>query len=390
MPKRQSDDHIIEAVREHGSFGAAARALGMDRRNLARRFKRSATYQDRMAMEAGRADVDPGVVEAATETGLSLDTARHGWRRIQREDGGFDSVFWRNPQDDAHDALHEAAAAMVEAIEPLKPASAPVPRNADLLNLFPLTDAHIGALAWNEETDSDWDTDIAERVLVGWFGEAIDRAPESDIAVLAQLGDLLHTDALEPLTPASKNVLDADSRYPRIVRMVIRVIRQIVDMLLARYQSVHVVWCEGNHDPTGSIWCREMLAALYADEPRLHVDCSPKPFHCVEHGNTSLFFHHGHLVKHEALDRVMAAEFRDVFGRTNHSYAHMGHLHHKAVKESQLMIVEQHRTLASRDAHAARHGYKAGTDASCITYHATHGEVGRVTISRAMIDSRSA
>lgn len=384
--RKYTDEEVIAAVDKHGSFGATAKALSMDRRALTRRFRRIATYQDRMNADANRADVDPGVVEAATETGLSLDTARHGWRRVQRDDGGFDSVFWRNPQDDEHDALHEAAAAMVEAIDPIKPSSAPAPRNADLLNLFVLTDAHIGALAWHEETDSDWDTDIAERVLVNWFRESIDRAPDADKAVLAQLGDLLHTDALEPLTPASKNVLDADSRYPRIVRMVIRVIRQIVDMLLARYQSVHVVWCEGNHDPTGSIWCREMLAALYADEPRLHVDCSPKPFHCLEHGDTSLFFHHGHLVKHEALDRVMAAEFRDVFGRTTYSYAHMGHLHHKAVKESQLMMVEQHRTLASRDAHAARHGYKAGMDASCITYHREHGEVGRVTVTRQMVD----
>ena len=245
-------------------------------------------------------------------------------------------------------------------------------------------------LAWHEETDEDWDTDIAERVIVGWFAEAIRRAPKADKAVLAEIGDLLHSDSLEPLTPASKNVLDADSRYPKVVRLVIRIMRQVIALLLEEYQSVTVIVAEGNHDPSGAIWCREMLAALYDAEPRLTVDQSPKPFYCVEHGRTSLFFHHGHQVKMGAVDRVMAAEFRDVYGRTDHSYAHIGHLHHKGQQESQLMVVEQHRTLAARDAHAARHGYNAGTDASCITYHDTHGEVGRVTISRAMIDSRSA
>ena len=390
MPKRQSDDHIIEAVRQHGSFGAAARALGMDRRNLVRRFKRSATYEDRMEADARRNDIDPGVISAATETGLSLESARHGWRRVQREDGGFDSVFWRQSPEDTEHSMRAALNAMLEEIQPAKPVPVPAPANAGLLNLFVLTDAHIGMLAWHEETDEDWDTDIAERVIVGWFAEAIRRAPKADKAVLAEIGDLLHSDSLEPLTPASKNVLDADSRYPKVVRLVIRIMRQVIALLLEEYQSVTVIVAEGNHDPSGAIWCREMLAALYDAEPRLTVDQSPKAFYCVEHGRTSLFFHHGHQVKMGAVDRVMAAEFRDVYGRTDHSYAHIGHLHHKGQQESQLMVVEQHRTLAARDAHAARHGYNAGTDASCITYHDTHGEVGRVTISRAMIDSRNA
>lgn len=377
MPTKYSDAQVVAAVEEYGSFVAAAAALGVDRPGLSRRYKRIQAGRTQEATGIGSA---PDLPEPETLKGRSiLRDPRTGEERLE----------WVKTDVKAEAqlaALKAAAEAMREQINPVDPIPAPVPNHNDLLNLFTLTDAHIGMLAWHEETDEDWDTEIAERVLIGWFSEAIRRAPDADRAVLAELGDLLHADALEALTPASKNVLDADSRYPKVVRLAIRIMRQIIAMLLEKYQQVDVIICEGNHDPSGAIWCREMLAALYDHEPRLDVDQSPKPFYCLEHGNTSLFFHHGHQVKMSELDRVMAAEFREVFGRTQYSYAHMGHLHHKAAKESQLMIVEQHRTLASRDAHAARHGYAAGTDASCITYHREHGEVGRVTVTRQMVN----
>jgi hypothetical protein len=100
---------------------------------------------------------------------------------------------------------------------------------------------------------------------------------------------------------------------------------------------------------------------------------------------TSLFFHHGHKKRMEQIDRVFTAKFRDVFGRTQQTYAHMGHLHHQKTLESSLMTVEQHRTLAAPDAYASRGGWLSGRDAKVITYHKEHGEVFRVTINPRML-----
>ncbi len=69
-----------------------------------------------------------------------------------------------------------------------------------------------------------------------------------------------------------------------------------------------------------------------------------------------------------------------MFGRTKYSYAHMGHLHHIDVKENQMMVVEQHSTLAAKDAHSARGGYLSQRGASVITYSKHEGEVARATI----------
>lgn len=284
-------------------------------------------------------------------------------------------------------ALLAAVEAMGEKLPREKARAAPAKTAADLCNVYVLTDFHLGMLAWHEETGADWDTDIAERMLVDWFSAAIAQAPASEFAVFAQLGDFLHWDGMDAVTPASKHLLDADTRFQKLVRVAIRAVRRVIGMLLAKHQRVHVLMAEGNHDPASSIWLREWLHATFEDEPRITVDRSPDPYYCVEHGETALFFHHGHKRKPSNIDTVFAAKFREVFGRTKHAYAHMGHLHHIDMKETNLMVVEQHRTLAAPDAYASRGGWMSGRDAVVVTYSKQHGEVSRCRVSSKMIES---
>ncbi len=284
-------------------------------------------------------------------------------------------------------AFEAAVAAMGEKLPREKPRKAPAACNADLLNQYTITDYHLGMLAWGEETGADWDIGIAEQLLVDWFAAAIAQAPAAAVGVFAQIGDFLHWDGMDAVTPAHKHLLDADTRFQKLVRVAIRVIRRVIGMLLDKHQAVHVVIAEGNHDPASSIWLREWLAAIYEDEPRVTVDVSPDPYYCVEHGDTALFYHHGHKRKPADIDTVFAAKFREVFGRTKHAYAHMGHMHHVDIKETNLMIVEQHRTLAAPDAYASRGGWMSGRDAQVITYHRRHGEVGRVRVSPQMLEA---
>lgn len=288
-------------------------------------------------------------------------------------------------QKAAEEAVIAAAEALCEKMPRAKPVKAPKQTESDLLNCYVITDYHLGMLAWAEETGADWDLGIAEDLLTRWFSAAIAAAPKSDKAVLAQLGDFLHFDSLEAVTPSSGHILDADTRLQKLVRVAIRITRRVVDMLLSKHGSVHIIMAEGNHDLASSVWLRETFSALYEDEPRMSVELSPDPYYCVEHGKTALFFHHGHKRKVANIDTVFAAKFREVFGRTKHAFAHMGHLHSVDVKETNLMLVEQHRTLAAPDAYASRGGWMSGRDAKVITYHSEHGEVGRLTISPGMV-----
>lgn len=370
MTAVHTDDECLSALKQCGSIEGAARALGVNRRTLQRRKERWVKRG-----WAPEFDMRHPVAEGFAVKGTST---------LYREDGSV-AAQWVKSREDLQrqkELMDAAIAGMCDTVTRAPRVAAPRRVASDLLNLFIVTDYHIGMLAWGEETRGDnWDTSIAERLLSAWFRAAIERAPSAETAVFAQLGDFLHFDGLEAVTPEHRNLLDADTRYAKVVRIAQRAVRDAITQLLAKHKRVQVIMAEGNHDPSGSVWLREATAALWENNPRVTVDTSPDPYYCVEHGLTSLFFHHGHKRRPQEIDDVFAAKFRDVFGRTKYSYAHMGHLHHAALKESPLMVVEQHRTLAAADAYASRGGWLSGRDAPVITYSKQFGQVGRVVLS---------
>jgi hypothetical protein len=256
---------------------------------------------------------------------------------------------------------------------------------ADLLNQHTMTDAHFGKLSWGEETGSDYDLKIAEGMYLDWFSMSIRQSPDAATGLLAQLGDLLHYDSQRSVTPTHGHVLDSDSRLQKMIRVVIRVLKAIGRMMLDKYDRVHWIMADANHDEAGEAWLREMFASHFEDEPRLTVDRSPSSYYAYEFGLTSLFYHHGHKKKPSQVDTVFASRFREIYGRTKHSYAHLGHRHSDALLSPNLMKVEQHETLAAPDAHEANGGWPLGRSAKVITYSSRFGEVGRGTITPEMI-----
>lgn len=316
-----------------------------------------------------------------------------GKMTVQRDPEGRVLTDWIRVMPD--EAQRDAAMrAVVDAFKDELPRAEPVilnPRieyNADLLNQYTVTDLHFGMLAWREETGADYDLKIAEQLLLDWFAAAIRQSPDASTAILCQLGDLLHHDAHESVTPAHRNVLDADSRLQKMIRVIIRTMRRIVTMLLEKHEHVHIIMSDANHDPAGGAWLREMFAAFFEDEPRVTVDTSPSTYNVFEFGQTSLFYHHGHRRKIASVDSVFVGKFREIFGRTKHSYAHLGHLHSDEMKSAPTtMKVERHETLASPDAYSANGGWLSGRSAKVITYSKRFGEVGRITLTPEMVQA---
>lgn len=376
-PRGITNSQILAAVEQTGTQAGAAALLGINTRTLQRRLKH---------MREGTSVEQK--IESLQEFQQRDDELFKGRSVLWNPTTGEHKLEWYKTDRDKqaqYEQMKAAIDALKEDLEPLPRIKQKVRHNNELLNLFVLTDAHIGMLAWGEETGEDWDAAIAEKMILKFFSAAIDRAPPAHRAVFAQLGDFLHFDGIESVTPTSKHQLDTDTRFPKLVRIAVRVTRQIIEMLLTKYVTVEVIMAEGNHDETTEIHLRESFADRYRNQPRLAIDQSPAPFYSIEHGQTSLFFHHGHLKKIDEIDRSMAAEFRPLFGRTKYSYCHLGHLHHYVAKESELMTVEQHGTLSARDSYASRHAYTAARQAQVITYHSRFGYVGRQVLTPEML-----
>lgn len=281
--------------------------------------------------------------------------------------------------------LEAWVAGIKEDLPRLPPLPAPQPTVSNLINFYAITDYHLGMLSWSAETGADWDLKIAEETLLKWFRLAIKLAPNAERAIWAQMGDFTHFDGILPVTPTHGHVLDTDSRLQKIIRVMIRIYRQVIDLLLETHDKVLVIPAEGNHDISTSIASREWLAALYENEPRIEIDTSPKPYYAHRFGKTMVAVHHGHLKKAAQLPMTIAADFPVMWGHSQFRYIHTGHQHHKEAKEHPGIIVEQHQTLAARDAHASRGGYVATRAAQCITYHEDFGEIGRQVIPHALV-----
>lgn len=368
-----TDDAVIAALKENLDPAAAAEALGMSPETLERR-KASLPLRGWAPAHDMRRTVPEGFTVKGVSTYYDKD--------------GKPSGQWVKSQQDAQ-RIRQMIDSIMDGLSAEVPREAPVPAPiktaVGLLNAYIVTDYHLGMLAWGEETGADWDMTIAEDLLVGWFMAAIAEAPDAEVGLFAQLGDFLHWDGWDAVTPTSKHLLDADTRFPKLVRVAARALKRIINLLLQKHARLYVIMAEGNHDLTSSIWLRQLVAALFENEPRVTVDMRPDPYYCYEHGNVAVFFHHGHKKKLVGIDTVFAAKFREVFGRTKYAYAHMGHLHHEEVKETNLMVVEQHRTLAAPDSHASRGGWMSGRDAQVITYCAQYGERSRVNIPAQLV-----
>jgi hypothetical protein len=367
----------IDAINECGSNRKAAKKLGINPAGIDQGMK-SVRKKAALAGYSPEHDMTRTVPSPFVVKGVSTYYNKDGKPSGQ----------WVKSQVDAD----KREQFMLEAIEALKEdiprldATLPPPLGNDkLLNCYVITDYHMGMLAWDEECGENWDLKIAEELIVKWFAQAIHQSPDADTAIFAQLSDFLHFDGMDAVTPASKHLLDVDSRFSKLVRASIRILRQVITMLLQKHQKLHIIMADANHDPVSQIWLREWFSVLYENEPRVSVDTSPNPYNAYEFGKTALFFHHGHKRNVANVAHVFASQFREMFGRTKYAYAHMGHLHHVDVKENNLMIVEQHRTLAANDAYGARGGYLSGRDAKVITYSKDYGEVSRLTINSDML-----
>lgn len=267
-------------------------------------------------------------------------------------------------------------------IPPFKPSKKPGKVESSLLSLLTVTDFHLGMYAYEAETGEDWDIKIARDVFLNSIHDMVSASPKAGTGMLCQLGDFLHWDGILNVTPQSGHILDADTRYAKLVDLTMSVMAEAVNIMLAHFGRVVIVNAEGNHDISGSIWLRKHLAHLFSKDRRVQVIDNDYPYYAYLHGQTMLGFHHGHKMKLPQLHKLFASEprFREMWGKSNYTYIHTGHYHHERVVEDGGAVAEQHPTLAARDAYAARGGWVSRRGAKMITYHDVDGEVSRITV----------
>jgi hypothetical protein len=367
----------LEAINEHGSIRAAARALNVNygniRQALVRTEKKAAIHGYSPRHDMSKTVPEPYVVKGVSTYYDKDGKPRGQWVKSRLDDEKLDLI------------RREIIEALKEDMRRLPPLKGPKHTDEDLCTLYTLTDCHVGMYAWPKETGAAWDLQIAEETLTKAFEYLVTASPAAKVGIVNELGDFNHFDSLEAITPTSRHQLDADSRFAKVVRVAVRVLRRVVDIALMKHETVYVVIKEGNHDMASSVWLREVFALLYENEPRVKVLDDETPFSAIQHGSTFLGFHHGHMVKNQSLPLLFAARYREMWGQTTRGYIHTGHRHHVEEKEHPGVKVIQHPTMAAPDSYNVRNGYVSEREMTSMTYHTEFGQVARNTVTPEML-----
>ena len=369
---------LLTAWSEEGSQAAGAKKLKCNKKNIVL-AKRAVFAKAAKQGYSPQHDMTRQVPEGYNVKGVSTYYNKDGnatgqWVKSQVDKGHMDELFA---------AALEAFASDLPKL-PLMPA--PKHGREDLMACYPVGDHHMGLLVWAEECDADYDIKIAEELLLKCANYLMAGVPNTETAILAFLGDFLHYDGFEPVTPTSRNVLDADGRYPKMVRAAVRVIRALIEMAAKKHNHVKVIIEIGNHDLSTSIFLMEVLSNVYENNPRITIDTHPGHFHYHKFGNNLIGTHHGHGSKLADLPLIMATDRPKDWGDTEHRYIWTGHVHHAEIKDVKGCQVESFRVLAAADAYAFNKGYRSKRDMKAILIHKDHGEVARYTVSPDIVE----
>ena len=368
----------IEAIKEHGSRRAAGAALKISHSAIARSMIA-------LAHKAALKGYAPGHFTAGVAPGYTM-----GKVTIQRRNPDGTFIWERQSPDEAmrHRAHLEAIQEACSDCIRLAPLPAPTQTLKHLLNLYVFTDYHLGMRAWSEEGGADWNMVIAEKLIIAAFQHMIASSPAAEVGFIGQLGDFMHFDGLRPVTPTSGHIVDAAASYHEIVRACIRILRALVDLALQKHNKVVILAAEGNHDLGSSAWMRELLAAMYENEPRVEVVNNGKPYYAYQWGKTMLAFHHGHGTKKDNWPMTFAAHFAEMWGRTTKRYAMGGHYHHEIHKgEAAGMKIFQFPTLAPNDRHSALGGYSSERQTSVMTFDSRFGLSAENIVTPQMLEA---
>ena len=356
---------VVMAIIEHGSIRSAAKAIGSAYTSVHEIFHK---VQKRAAL-SGK---DPeNNLDSAVPAGCMLT----GTSRMTKEPDG--SILWTKTKvDDAKrlELLKDAISAMVADV-PRAHKSADVGHGTDddLLTVYPIGDAHIGMMAWGEESGQDWDLKIAEKVFTRVFSKLVAEAPASKRCRIIDVGDFLHSDNLAGVTTAHGNVLDMDSRYGKVIKVAVRVWMHMITRALEKHEFVDVEIVPGNHNDIGSMWARTALSLRYADDPRVHITDCEGYYHYYQFGANLIAATHGDKCKPEKLALLMATDVPEMWGTTKYRDWHTGHIHTDTLKDYNGCRVFTHRTLAPEEAYAAKSGYRSGQDSKFYVYHREYG-----------------
>lgn len=358
----------LQAVEEHGSLRAAARALGVA-------YNSVHCAVDAVKRKAAAQGFAPGHWEDGVAPGYEMGNVT-----IQRRnpDGTF---RWERQHPEVAtfiEAIRGAVSGFLAGVGPIAVAEPKAGRGRDVIPFINIGDAHLGMLAYEAQTNEHFNLEIAERELCAAISILIDEMGEHERIVINDLGDFTHYENEEAETEASRHRLDAAAFYGLMITTYSRVMRFIVEKALEKANILDVIVNQGNHSRKNDLWMAELLRVAFGHTGRVNILNNENVFIGYRMGNTLVMTHHSDKCKPAKLAQVMTSDFRIDYGETEYHYIDIGHIHHGMVlKEHPDISVESFNTLAPKDKYAHDGGWRSRSSITAVFRSRTYGDIGR-------------
>lgn len=211
--------------------------------------------------------------------------------------------------------------------------------------MFSLTDAHLGKLAYVEESgDTSHFTSACQVVsdsICSRTADALHHGLERNVAVVGN--DLLQTDSPRDQTYTDTQV-DVSNRYWNVFKAARDLMVGEIEWL-NQYAPVTVMVAPGNHDLTANAHLGHVLGAWFSKHPDVTVDASLRPREYHQFGRVLLGFADDNEKKHTNVPQIMASESKQVWATNLCREWITGHWHRENEKQFQPSIKDEGVTI---------------------------------------------
>jgi hypothetical protein len=195
---------------------------------------------------------------------------------------------------------------------------------------FAPTDLHMGKYTWDEETVTNFDIEKAAELFDASLDHLFDLAMRVTSGKLERIlcvfgNDVCHIDSKRGETTAGTR-MDVDTRYIKVYRRIVAVHRRAIEKCRA-VAPVDIKIVSGNHDELTSFHLGEILSERYDGVKHVTVDNGAKLRKYYEFGTNLFGFTHGDSEKVAELPLTMAREQPEAWARCGSREWHIGHLH---------------------------------------------------------------
>ncbi len=315
--------------------------------------------------------------------GFQPENWSHGWMKTDNS-----SIFIQNTEGMI--TTEEIKEQMLAEIKQHAPKYSTIKRkpikDGHLLIVDP-ADTHIGKLALSDETNGEYNIEIAKtRCLEGVDG-IIQKANGFPIdRITLPIGnDSLHTD-----TPFQKTTAgtpqDTDGMWWKAYQEARKLYVQMIENLVT-VADLDVIFCPSNHDYMSGYLLAQHLETWFRHTKNINFYTKIVHRKYLRYGNSMLGFDHGDGCKEQDAPLIMAQEEPLMWGETKFRYFYRHHVHHHkrrswlGGKDYPGATVTYLRSVSSPDGWHHRNGYIAMPAVEGFVHSPTAGQVAHLTHS---------